>query len=89
MNGCISTNLEVVPLDCTQLTVYSDLRLRVRGQDEKDSRVGKRFGSGLPALILTLNSVGCAHIYLRSSCDSRLMYARVMECTGFYYWCSF
>ena len=30
--------------------------------------------SALPALILTLNSVGCIQIYLWSECDARLMY---------------
>ena len=34
MNGCISTNLEVVPTDSAQLTVYSGLRLRVARASE-------------------------------------------------------
>ena len=32
--------------------------------------------SALPAMILTLNSVGCTQIYLWSSCDARLMVFR-------------
>ena len=38
----------------------------------------------LKALILTLNSVRCTQIYLSSSCDARLMYARMIDLTGFY-----
>ena len=44
MNGCITiiTNLEVVPTDSTQLTVYSGLHLCMRSQDENGSRVRER-----------------------------------------------
>ena len=45
MNGCISTNLEVVLTDSPhQLTVYSGLRLRARSQDKNGSCVGEPFG---------------------------------------------
>ena len=40
--------------------------------------------SALPALICTLNSVGCTQIYLWSSYDAMLMYF-----TGFYVRCNF
>ena len=61
--GCMSRNLEVVPTDSPQLTVYSGLRLRARSKSENDSHVGERFGFSC-ALILTVNSVGCTQIYL-------------------------
>ena len=31
-----------------------------------------------------LNSVSCTQIYLWSLCDARLMYARMIDLTGFY-----
>ena len=36
------------------------------------------------ALILMLNSVSGTQIYLRGLCDARLMYARMIDLTGFY-----
>ena len=51
-NGCISTNLEVVPTDFTHLTVHSGWYLRARLADEN------RLGVSC-ALILMLNSVSC------------------------------
>ena len=71
MNDCISTNLEVVPTDFAQLTVYSGLvglRLHARSHYENGSPVGERFGVSC-GLILTLYSVVC----LRRSCDARLI----------------
>ena len=65
MNGCISTNLDVVPNDSPQLTVYG-LRLRARSQDDNGSRVGERVSC---VLILTLNSVGWAQLI----CEAHVM----------------
>ena len=56
MNGCISTNLEVVPTDSPQLTVYSGVRPRERSEDENGSRVREWFEVS-SALILTLNLI--------------------------------
>ena len=44
MNGCISTNLEVVSTDSAELTVCSGLRLRATSQYENGSCVKERFG---------------------------------------------
>ena len=43
----------------------------------------------LCALILMLNSLGCTQMYLRSSCDARFVYARMIDLTGFCLRCSF
>ena len=61
MNGCISTNLEVIPTDCTVVIVLCLLRLQVRGLDENGLCIEKWFGVSC-ALILTLNSVGLTQI---------------------------
>ena len=63
MDGCISTNLEVVPTDSAQLTAYSRLRQRARSRYENGPCVGGRFEVSC-ALILTLNLVGCTKFYL-------------------------
>ena len=73
----MSTNLEVVLTDSPQLTVYSGLRLLARSEDENGAGFRERFGVGC-ALIITLNLVGYT-IYLYSSCDTRLMYARTIS----------
>ena len=59
----------------------SGLHLCARSQDESGSCVAERFGVSC-ALILTLNSVGCTQIYLCSSCNVRLMYARMRDLMG-------
>ena len=63
MNGCIRRNLEVVPTDSPQLTVYCSLRLYTRSQYENGLHVGEWFGVSC-ALILKLNSVACTQNYL-------------------------
>ena len=60
------------------------LCLRARSQDENGSCVGEQFLVSC-ALIHTLNPVCRTKIYLWSSCDARLMDARVMDFVGFYF----
>ena len=64
MNGCIRTNLEVVPTDSPK-SVYRRLRLRARSQDENglESR-RKTVWSQLCVDSHVINSVGWSQIYL-------------------------
>ena len=67
MNGCISTNLEVNPIDSSQLVVvvivvcaYARDRYMKMAHSSENGLESARCS----ALILTLNSVGCTQIYL-------------------------
>ena len=71
MNGCISTNLEVVPTDSPHLIVYSGLRLCARSRDEN--------GSWVECLQLCIDSnVKFRTVAIKFICEAHVMIARLM-----------
>ena len=87
MSGCISRNLKSsdpnwlpkVDRQCLVVCAYN-----ARNRNMARSSENRLESPRCCALILMLNSVSCTQSYLWSSCDARLMYARMIDLTGFY-----